>query len=160
MVELAGVTVIDVSVPTTVSSVLPLTVPNVAVIVVVPDAAAAAVARPLVLIVATAGADDVQVAREVRSRVLASEYVPVAVNCCVAPVGTLGFAGVTAMDVSARTFAVAFPLMAPIVAVIVAVPAVAVADAVARPVAAPMVTAGLEDVQVTWVVRSGVEPSV
>jgi hypothetical protein len=82
----------------TVSTVLPLTAPSVAEIVVVPPATA--VASPAALMVATALLDEAQVTWLVRFWTLASEYVPVAVNCTVPPGVTVGFAGVTAIDVS------------------------------------------------------------
>src|SRR5262252_3578707 len=82
----------------TVSPVLPLTAPSVAEMVVAP--AATAVASPAGLIVATAVADDANVTWLVRSSVLESEYVPVAVYCWVAPTVTDALAGVTAIDVS------------------------------------------------------------
>src|SRR6516165_3081388 len=85
----------------TVSPVLPLTAPNVAEMVVVP--AAAAVANPVELIVAAAVFEDAHVTWLVRSRVLVSEYVPVAVYCCVPPTVTVGLAGVTAIEVSVAT---------------------------------------------------------
>jgi hypothetical protein len=80
--DVAGVTAIDVSVGgggLTVIRVEPLTEAWLALIVVVP--AATAVANPALLTVATDGFDDAQVAVEVRSFVLLSLYVPVAVNC-------------------------------------------------------------------------------
>ena len=58
------------------------------------------VASPAELMVATDVFEDAQVTWLVMFCVLLSEYVPVAVNCCVAPVGMVGFAGVTAIDVS------------------------------------------------------------
>lgn len=78
--------------------------PNVAVIVVVP--VAWAVASPLVpsvlLMVATAVFDELHVTAAVASRVaVLFLQVPVAVNCCLAPMATLVVAGVTAcMDES------------------------------------------------------------
>lgn len=61
-----------------------------------------AVASPFVpailLIPATAGFDEVQVAHVVRSCAVASSNVPVATNCCVEPCGTLTFTGATAID--------------------------------------------------------------
>ena len=62
----------------TVRIVAPETFPDTAEIVVVP--AAIAVAVPALLMVATDCADELQVTDVVRSRVLLSEYVPVAVN--------------------------------------------------------------------------------
>src|SRR5438270_107549 len=82
----------------TVSTVLPTTLPTVAEIVEVP--ALTAVARPALLIVATAAFEDAQVTPEERSWVDPSEFVPVAVNCCVDPVASVGAAGVTAIAVS------------------------------------------------------------
>jgi hypothetical protein len=60
---------------------------------------AMALANPVLLTVATAGAEEIQVAVEVRSCVVPSEKVPVAFNCEVCPLlrrETL--AGVMAMD--------------------------------------------------------------
>ena len=67
----------------TVNVVLPVTVPLFPEIVVVP--AATAVAKPAVLMVATAELEELQVTWLVMFAVVLSEYVPVAVNCCVAP---------------------------------------------------------------------------
>jgi len=78
--------------------VFPETFPNVAAMVVAP--AETAVASPPELTVATAVCDEVQLTCVVKSLVVASEYVPVAVNCCVAPTAMLGLAGVTAMEAS------------------------------------------------------------
>jgi hypothetical protein len=89
-----------------VSVVLPLTPPKVAEMVVVP--AAAVVARPVAPIVATFAFEEVQVTCVVRSCVVASEYVPVAVNCCVAPTDTVGATGVTAMELSVGAAMVTF----------------------------------------------------
>ena len=50
-------------------------------------------------IVATEVVADAQVTWLVRFGVEPSEKVPVAVNCCVRPLATLGLAGVTAIDV-------------------------------------------------------------
>src|SRR5262245_48443633 len=84
--------------PPTVSPVLPLTAPSVAEMVAVP--VAAAVASPVALIVAAAVFEDAHVTWLVRSSVLESEYVPVAVYCCVAPAVSVALAGMTAIDVS------------------------------------------------------------
>jgi hypothetical protein len=77
----------------TVRVVLPDIFPEVAVMVVVP--VARAVASPLLLMVATAGSDEVQVRFPARSWFDPSEFMPVAENCLAAPAGTLGSAGVT-----------------------------------------------------------------
>jgi hypothetical protein len=77
-----------------------------------------AVASPAVLIVATVAAEELHVAVLVRFCVLASVYVPVAVNCCVLPLVIEGLAGVTAIDtsVAAVTVSVVLPETAPEVA--------------------------------------------
>ncbi len=59
---------------------------------------ASPVATPAVVIVATEVVADAQVTWLVRSWVELSEKVPVAVKCSVSPLGTLGLAGVTAID--------------------------------------------------------------
>ena len=113
----------------TVITVEPLTAPCVALMVEVP--AFTAVARPVVLMVATDVVPEVQVTVLVRFWVELSEKVPVAVNCCVRPLGTLGLAGVTMIDckIGAVTVMTVEPLMAPCVALMVEVP---VFTAVAR----------------------------
>src|ERR1700682_4322084 len=80
----------------TASVVDPLIVPEVALIVVMP--APALEARPAALIVATDVAEELQVAIAVKSWVLLSEKVPVALNCCAVPSCIEGFVGVTAME--------------------------------------------------------------
>src|SRR5579871_2865800 len=106
--------------------------PDVALIVLVPTATA--VAKPPVVIVAVEVVPDAHVTDAVRFCVLLSVNVPVAVNCCVAPLPIDGFAGVTAIDfsVAAVTVNVVDPLIAPDVALIVLVPT-------ATPVAKPPV---------------------
>ncbi len=84
MLGVAGVTAMDASVAlVTVKVAVPDMSPEVAVMVVVPAATDAA--RPALLIVATAVSDELHVADAVKSCVVLSEYVPVAVNCCVVP---------------------------------------------------------------------------
>jgi hypothetical protein len=83
----------------TVKVVLPLIVPEVAVIVVLPGARA--VAKPVLLIVATVVLLEAQVAEFVMSLVVPFENVAVAVNCCVLPTTPrfrVVFAGVTAIE--------------------------------------------------------------
>lgn len=58
-----------------------------------------ALAKPELLIVATVAMDEVQVTCVVRLIVLPSLNVPVAVNCFVPPMGTVGLAGVMFIDV-------------------------------------------------------------
>src|SRR5580698_2783626 len=96
---LAGVTAIDCSVAAvTVNTVDPLTVFKVALMVLVPTPTP--VAKPPAVIVAVAVVPEAHVTEVVRFCVLLSLYVPVAVNCCVAPLAIDGFAGVTAIDCS------------------------------------------------------------
>ena len=101
---LAGVTAIDWrAAAETVMTVDPVTPDRVAVIDDVP--VATAVARPVALMVATDGVADAQVTRFVMFAVELSEYVPVATNCCVKPLGTFGFVGVTAIEFRVFEFA-------------------------------------------------------
>src|SRR2546425_12096859 len=88
MLGVVGVTsIVDRVAAVTVSVVFPETLPSVAVIMVVP--AATDVARPFdplaLLIVATPGLDELQVTWVVKSCVVLSLKVPVAVNCCFVP---------------------------------------------------------------------------
>ena len=102
-----GVTVIVIGEFETVSSVEPLTSFWVADIVVVRPAVGPVVARPpSSLIVAASGFDDAHATVDVMSFVLLSENVPVAVNCRFELIGSVGFVGVTAMDVSVAAFSV------------------------------------------------------
>ena len=114
MLGLAGVTDMEDRVAeVTVRVVLPEIVPEVAVMVAVP--AATAVARPLLLTVATDVLDELQVTCVVISRLVPSEYVPEAVNCWVTPTGMLGLAGVTDMEdrVAEVTVRVVLPEITP-----------------------------------------------
>jgi hypothetical protein len=153
------VTTIEVSTaPLTVSVVEPLTEPEAAWIVEVP--APTAVAKPVPLIVATELFEELQATEFLRFCVLPSLYVPVAVNCCVAPLEMIGFVGVTTIDVStaaAVTVKVVEPLTEPDAASIVELPA---PTAVAKP--APLIVAAdvFEELQATEFVRFCVEPSL
>jgi hypothetical protein len=116
-----GVTATDLSVTpaaVTVSASFGLTtLPCVAVICVVP--AATPVASPVAApIVAKPVFDDFQVTLAVMFFVELSLYVPVAVNCCVAPAAMEGVAGVTAIDCS-----VAAALTVSVAALLVILPA-------------------------------------
>ena len=93
----------------TVRSVEPETLPGIGsvtvmVAVIVVEPAITAVALPLepilLLMVATDGAEELQVTDDVRSRVVVSENVPVAVNCWVVPAAMLGLSGRTEIDTS------------------------------------------------------------
>src|SRR5208283_3672424 len=114
--------------------------------------AATPVARPALLMVATEGADEVQVADEVRFCLLPSLKVPVAVNCCWFPAAIDGLTGVTAIDTStgAVTVSPVEPLMEPEVAWMVVLPA---ATAVARPALLMVATEVTLEVQVADEVR-------
>ena len=141
-----GVTAIELSVAAvTVSVVEPVTLPLVALIVEVP--AFNALARPEALIVAVVVLEDAHVTVLVRFCVVLSLYVPVAVNCCVPPAATDGFAGVTAIELSvaAVTVSVVEPVTLPLVALIVEVPAF---NALARPEALIVAVVVLEDAHV------------
>jgi len=119
--------------------------------VMVEEPAATPVARPPLTIVATDVVPEVQVTCEVIFWVDVSEYVPVAVNCWVFPAGTLGLAGVTAIEdkVAAVTVRVVCPEILPEVALMVEVPA---ALAVARPLLTIVATDVVPELQVTCVV--------
>jgi hypothetical protein len=131
----------------TVSVVEPSTPPNVAVITLVP--LLQPVARPVLLMIATAETDELQLATLVMSCMLPSVKVPTAVNCCRPPIPMLGIAGATAMDarVAAVTVSVVELLTAPDVAVMVAVPSPALT---ANPEALSITaTSGAEELQFT-----------
>jgi hypothetical protein len=108
----------------TVNAAEPVIPPTVALILAVPIAAL--FARPVVgFTVAVPGVSEAQLALAVRSWVLSSVKVPVAVNCCVVPKAMLGDRGATAIETStaALTVKVVPPLIELTVAVIFAVPA-------------------------------------
>jgi ketopantoate reductase len=84
------------------SAALPDTDPSVAVMALEPTATAVASPEEA-LIVATAGVSEAQATFAVKSAVLVSLKVPVAVNCCVNPLAMLGAAGVTAIDTKPLT---------------------------------------------------------
>jgi hypothetical protein len=117
------------------------------------------------LTVTTAGFEELHVTAPVRSWVVASLYVPVAVNCCVVPSAIEEAAGVTAIET--RTAAVTPSVVEPATAL-----AGSVADIVLVPIetlkARPslpkalltVATAGLEELHVTAPVRSWVVASL
>jgi hypothetical protein len=118
-----GDTVIETSADAvTASEVEPLTLPDVALMLVVPTATV--VARPEVFTVATAEESDDQVAVLVKSCVLPSLNVPVAVNCCVPPSASEGLGGFTAIDTNMAGVTVneVEPTIVPEVALMVAIP--------------------------------------
>src|SRR5580658_4656407 len=158
MEALVGVTAMLSRVALLTVSVTPglVTVPQVAVIVVVPSARP--VANPEVLMVAVAVVEEFHVS-VVRVFMLPSLYVPVAVYCWVPPMPMVAVAGVTAMLVrvgAAVTFRIAVPVIVPELAVIMDVPA-------ATPVASPpglliVAVAGVPELQVTREVITTVLP--
>jgi hypothetical protein len=121
------------------------------------------VARPAGSMEAIAGAEEFHVAEVVRFWVLPSVNVPVAVNCCPAPSGTDGFAGVSAIEtsVAAPTVSVADCVTVPRVAVIAAAPW---PELVASPLLPGLLlitaTRAFEVLHVTFVVMSLVLASV
>jgi hypothetical protein len=127
MLGLVGVTAMDTSVvEVTVRVVDPDILPDVAVIVVEPTAAeAASPSVPAALLMAaTAAADEFQVTDVVRSCVVLSENVPVAINCSVVPSAMLGSSGVIAIETSVAgvTVTTVEPDMLPNFPVILALP--------------------------------------
>jgi hypothetical protein len=104
-------------------------------------------------------AEELHVAVLVRFCVVPSLKVPVAVNCCVPPFGTDGFAGVTAMDtsVAAVTVSVVLPVMPLEAAWMVVDP---VPTAVARPAVLIVATVTAEELHVAVLVRFCVVPSL
>ncbi len=89
--------------------------------------AATDVARPLLVIVATATWDELQVTWVLISKLVPSENAPVAVNCWVIPAGVLGVLGLsglkdTEVRVAEITVMVVVPEMFPEAAVMMAVP--------------------------------------
>jgi len=97
MVELAGVTAIETRVAAvTVRDAVPLTDPEVALMVAVP--VPVLLANPVESMLATDVEDEDQV-REVNNCVLPSSKLPTAVNCRVVPRAMDGVAGVTAMEI-------------------------------------------------------------
>ena len=155
----AGVTEMETRVAgvVTVSVVIPMTVPLVAEMTVVPTATA--VATPAPEIVAVAVVAEAQVTVGETSIVVPSLKVPVAENCCVAPVPIDGLAGVTAIETSVAvdvgggivTVSVVIPVTVPLVAEMTVVPT---ATAVARPPEAMVAVAGVAESQVAVADRS------
>jgi len=132
----------------TVRVVDPLTVPDTALIVVLP--AATLLTMPCALMPATAAEDEVQSTDALMSWVLESLNVPMAANCLVVPTAMLEFAGVTAIEtsVAAVTLSEAVPLTDPDVAVMVVVP---LATPVALPFTSTVATEVVDELHVTEV---------
>ncbi len=156
MGAVAGAIVIETNATAvTVSVVVPLIFPTVAVMVVLPVAALCA--KPVKSTVATVGTLELQIAVLVRFWVVESVYVPVAVNCWVVPSAMDGLAGVMAIEsnTAAVTVKVVELETEPEVAVMFVVP-------VARLLASPFVpvlllivaTVAVDELHCTVVVRS------
>ena len=157
MLGLAGVTKMEERVAEfTVRVVLPEIVPEVAVMVAAP--AATAVARPLLLMVATDVFDELQVTWVAILKLVPSVYVPAVVNCWMTPAGMLALAGVRDMedraaDVTVRVVLAEEPELEKLlgvveVAVIVVVPG---EMAVARPLVLIVATDVFDELQMTSV---------
>ena len=120
-----------------------------------------AVTRPLLLTVAIPVAELLQVAVAVRSLVVLSLYVPVALSCRVFPTVIVPPGGVIAMDVSARgggfTVMAAVAVCPPSLAVTFAEPG---AIAVTSPALVTVATPEFEEAQVALAVTSVVERSL
>lgn len=156
---MAGVIAIETSVAgVTVNDVEPVTEPEEAEIVVEPTATL--VALPPAAIVATPALEEFQVTDAVRSCVLPSVNVPVAVNACLVPSATDEFAGVTAIDTKAAgrmVKAAVLEVMDPEEALMFAEP-VAMPDA--NPVILIAAAPTLDELQTADADKSWVVPSV
>jgi hypothetical protein len=110
-------------------------------------------AKPVLAIVATVVVPDTHVAWLVRSCVLLSEYVPVALNCFVVPFAIVGLPGVTAIDtnVAAVTVNVSPGLVTPLSAAVIC--DVPVPTPVASPALFKVATVVVTEFHVTLAVR-------
>lgn len=125
----------------TVNPVVPTMAPDVADTVVLPTAML--VASPRLFTDAIVPSAVLQATCAVISRVLPSEYVPVAANCCIVPSAKLPLAGLTASDTrvgAAVTVSAAEPETVPTMAVIDALPA-------PTPLAKPLLTFAIPDAE-------------
>lgn len=157
MLELAGVTVTEVAVaPVTVSTAVPLTEPEVAVTVAIP--VPTVVANPVELMVATEEEEEDH-ATEGSSCVLPSSKLPTALNCWFVPTAMVTGAGLTEIETrwAATTVSSVVSVSEPTCAVIVAAPALTV---VPKPELLIDATPGADELQVTPLTRSCVEPSL
>jgi hypothetical protein len=164
MLEPAGVTAIETRVaPVTVRVAVPVTEPDFALMVEEPTPTP--LARPAELMVAMAGADEVHVT-EVRTCVLPSSKLPIAVNCWVVPAAIDAVptaieaaAGVTSMEIkfAGTTVRVVVSVSDPRVAVRVVLPA---ARVVASPELLTVAVDANDELQVTPLTRSCVDPSM
>lgn len=138
-----------------------LTAPELAEMVVVP--VLMPLARPLALMLAAAGFEEIQLTEAVISWVEPSVNVPVAVNCWVPPWAMVGLTGVTAIDTSCvlPTDSTVELVTEPEVAAMVVVPTAALVAFPWLPALLLITATELAlDVQVTVFVRFCIEPSV
>jgi hypothetical protein len=157
MLEPAGVTLMETKVAAvTVSEAVPLTEPDVAVIVAAP--VPTPVASPFTSTVATELEEVLQLTGW-SSCVLPSSKLPIAVNCWLVPAAIDGVPGVTEIEVkcAATTVRVEVSLNAPTVAVIVVCPAAAV---VASPELLTVATEVDDELHVTPELKSELLPSL
>jgi len=108
------------------------------------------VAKPLLIIVATAILDELQMTWVLISKLVPSENAPVAVNFWVIPagvIGMLGLAGLRDMEIRVAevTIMVVVPEMSPEAAVMVAVPG---SIPLSKPVLSTVATESLDELQV------------
>jgi len=156
----AGVTPNDTSAAAlTVSWVVPLIAPDVAVMLAVPVPSLLTNPGVVLLIAPTVVVSELHCTVAVMSWVLLSVNVPVAVNGCVVPSGMVGMAGVTAIETSTAGFTVTVidPLIAPTVAVTVVLPTPAL---LAIPWAFTLATPESAVLQLAVVVNTSVLPSL
>lgn len=157
ILEFAGVTVTEVTVAlVTVSTAVPVTEPEAAVIVAVP--VPTVVAKPAELMVATEEEEEDH-ATDGNSCVLPSSKLPTALNCWLVPTAMETGAGLTEMETrwAATTVSRVVSVNEPTCAVIVAAPALKV---VAKPELLMEATPDADELQVTPLTRSWVEPSL
>ena len=157
IVELLGVTAIEtILAAVTLREALPTTLPDAALTVVLP--VPIEVARPLASMLATAEEADDQVT-ELKIWVLPSSKVPTAVNGWLVPSAIDALAGLTAIErrCAATTVRLVESVSDPTCAVSVVEPAPAV---LASPEALMVATAGEEELHVTPLTRSWLEPSL
>jgi hypothetical protein len=145
----------------TVTPVEPVTLPELAVIVAVPIPTL--LASPVLSIVAVDTVSDDQFTTLLRSCVLPSLKLPMALICCFVPSASEGVAGVTTSDTSTAevTFSVVDPLTVPTLAVMLAVPSPTLLAFPAVAAALLIVaTAAVPELHCTVVVMSCMLPSV
>ena len=129
----------------------PLTDPKAAVIVALP--VVRALASPAGLMLITLGWEETHATEPVRSWMLPSVKIPIALNCWVVPRGISALAGLTKIETraGATTLQLVEPVTLPEVASMVALPWL---FELANPAPLIVATAGAEELQVTALVKS------